>query len=223
MQIDKPAVTNGPVATNNPTATNGPATTKNAALTNEPVVPVDPNPARGPARAEGRSSRADYSAFRIIAERNIFDPNRSPRRRVSGGPRPRPRTTESFSLVGTMSYEKGTFAFFDGTSSEYRKVLKVADAIAGYKVAQIAPNSIKLASGTNELELRVGMQMRRDDNGEWFLAGRTGSSYASETPASGPPASATPAPSSEPGAASSSEEEEVLRRLRQRREQELGK
>ena len=29
-------------------------------------------------------------------------------------------------LVGTMTYEKGTFAFFDGSSSEYRKALKRA-------------------------------------------------------------------------------------------------
>ena len=62
-----------------------------------------------------------------------------------------------------MTYEKGTFAFFDGTSSEYKKALKLADAIAGYKVTNIAPNGVKLASGTNELDLSVGAQLRREE------------------------------------------------------------
>ena len=55
-----------------------------------------------------------------------------------------------------MTYEKGTFAFFDGTSSDYKKALKLTDVIAGYKVTNIAPNGVKLASGTNALELSVG-------------------------------------------------------------------
>ncbi len=76
-----------------------------------------------------------------------------------------------------MSYEKGTFAFFDGTSSEYQKVLKLTDSIAGYKVTNIAPNSVKLVSGTNELELNVGEQLRREENGPWLLASQS-ASYA---------------------------------------------
>ena len=79
-----------------------------------------------------------------------------------------------------MSYEKGLFAFFDGTSSEYRKVLKRTDTIAGYKVEDIAPNHVKLASGTNEFDLPVGMQMRREEEGDWLLTTRT------ETPSAGP-------------------------------------
>jgi hypothetical protein len=79
---------------------------------------------------------------------------------------------DSFGLVGTMSYEKGPFAFFDGTSSEYRKALKRDDGIAGFKVADIEPAYVKLASPSNEIELAVGMEMRREDKGEWHLAAR---------------------------------------------------
>ena len=75
-------------------------------------------------------------------------------------------------LVGTMTYEKGTFAFFDGTSSDYKKALKLTDTIAGYKVTTIAPNGVKLASGTNEVELSVGAQLRREEDGPWLLAGQ---------------------------------------------------
>ena len=49
--------------------------------------------------------------------------------------------------------------------------------IAGYKVANIAPNGVKLAAGTNELELSVGMQLRREEDGPWLLAGQS-RSYA---------------------------------------------
>src|SRR5258708_26357979 len=79
-------------------------------------------------------SRRDYSAFRIIAERNIFNPNRSGRSGRSAARAAEGRVaTPSFALVGTMGYEQGRFAFFDGSSSEYRKALEPADSIAGYK------------------------------------------------------------------------------------------
>ena len=43
----------------------------------------------------------------------------------------------AFGLTGTLCSEKGAYAFFDGTSSAYRKVLKPEETIAGYKVAEI--------------------------------------------------------------------------------------
>ena len=48
--------------------------------------------------------------------------------------------SEYFTLVGIMDYDaQGPIAFFDGTSSQYQKVLKPADTIAGYKIAAIEP------------------------------------------------------------------------------------
>ena len=86
-----------------------------------------------------------YSAFKLIAERNIFDPNRSVR-----APRPvavkAPRV-ESFGLTGTLSSEKGAYAFFDGTSSAYRKVLKPEGTIAGYMVTAVGPGGRRQEAG----------------------------------------------------------------------------
>ena len=118
----------------------------------------------------------DYSAFKVVADRNIFDPNRHPR---GSNYRASTKEPEYFTLVGVMSYEKGTFAFFSGTSSAYQKALKAADSIAGYKLAAIAPNSVKLARETNEVELNVGMQMRLDDDGTWQPASGS-ASYAAQ-------------------------------------------
>ncbi len=128
--------------------------------------------ALSPAQPTNAPARLSYDAFRMISDRNIFNPNRVGR----GAPRttrrdPTPAAhVESFSLVGIMSYEKGLFAFFEGTSADFKKVLQ-ADAVIGqYKVASVVPDAVKLTFGTNDYELKVGMQMRREDEGEWFLS-----------------------------------------------------
>jgi hypothetical protein len=115
-----------------------------------------------------------YEAFsQFIANRNIFDPNRRP---SYGSPPPRTRdpVVESFSLVGTMSYQKGNFAFFDGTSSNLRKALEVDDEIAGFKVTAVKPDCVTLVSGTNETVMKLSTQMRREDDGPWTYLAEAG-------------------------------------------------
>ena len=150
----------------------------------------------------------DYASFKVIVDRNIFDPNRYPRR--PGAPSAKPKSFDSVTLVGTMTYEKGTFAFFDGTSAEYKKALKLTDSIAGYKVTDIAPNSVKLACPTNQIELRVGAQLRREEDGPWLLAGQS-MSYAT-LPGSGT--------TTGPAAASSSAGSDIIKMMMQRREKD---
>jgi hypothetical protein len=150
----------------------------------------------------------DYSAFRLVADRNIFDPNRFPRSKPDQVQR---KNVESFSLVGTMSYEKGDFAFFDGTSSDYKKVLKASETIAGYKVLAVLPDSVKLARSTNELVLAVGTQLRRRDDGTWVPAAGAAAYDASPASSNGSPQSET---------ASGVAESDIIKRMMQRREKE---
>jgi hypothetical protein len=122
-----------------------------------------------PAQQTNRPALRDFSSFQMIGEGNIFNPNRRPRFRPARTPRP---VVESFSLVGTMSYDANVLAFFDGTGSpNYNKVVKagVPNSIAGFQVSEIGPSSVKLRTPTNEFELKVGMQMRRGDDGKWTL------------------------------------------------------
>jgi hypothetical protein len=128
--------------------------------------------------------RTDYRNFEIIPKRNIFNPRRSPAY-VPPERTQRVRSrTESLALVGVMSYGKGPMAFFDGSRSDYRKVLKTNDSIAGFKVTSIDSASVKLASNTNEIEMQLGMQLAREEEGEWKLSARPESleSYARATP-----------------------------------------
>lgn len=118
------------------------------------------------------SGRPEFSAFKLVTDRNIFDLTRT----GSSSSRPRETSTrtrrvEYVTLVGVMDYEeKGPLAFFDGSRSDYRKVLKPLEVIAGYKVAEVGTSYVKLASGTNEFSLPVGMQLRREDEGNWHVS-----------------------------------------------------
>jgi len=177
-----------------------------------------------PATAEetNSASRLDYPAFRIIAERNIFNQNRS---RGSGrnGYRSRPDRrvrTDAFVLRGTMSYEKGRFAFFDGTSSDYRKAAQADDTIAGFKVAEVGRDSVKLEANGKQIELQLGMQMKKPEQGDWEVASGAEVIDLNASASTGDTNSTTNVqPSS---SASSGGESDILKRLMQKREQELG-
>ena len=100
----------------------------------------------------------DYPAFSgFVTDRNIFDPNRVPHTVYT--PRLRTRITHTrtassapaFSLVGTMSYQKGYFAFFSGNDDELKRVLPVSGKIAGYTVTRIAQGRALLET-TNPAE-----------------------------------------------------------------------
>lgn len=171
----------------------------------------------------------DYASFsRFIAERNIFDVNRQPHHGGSHRPAPRPRTysasAPAFSLVGTMSYEKGTFAFFNGNNDDLKKALLVSGKIADYTVTKIDYGRVTLAA-TNQsqtVEMKVGDVMR-EENGGWQMTGPgelsvTGNS-ASTNHSDNESAPATS--SSDHGAApSASEANDILKRLMERRKQE---
>jgi len=163
------------------------------------------------AQETNRVARPDYASFRIVTERNIFNANRS------GGPvRPsretrNPSRVEAFRLVGIMEYDKGLFAFFDGTSPDYKKALQSQGKVAGYALTNLTAESVTLEAEGQKIELRVGMQVRREDNGEWQLAA------SGDLPAASGGSSAS---SESSGGDSVGEMSEVLKKLMQQREQE---
>ena len=198
------------------------------------VVAGSPTPAAQP---EKSSPGMDYESFRIITERNIFDPNRSGRGSHSSRKGSSKRGPgEFFALLGTLSYEKGSFAFFDGSSSQYRSVLETSNNIAGYTIAAITASHVRLELTNGQaIELPVGMQMNKQDQGDWTLVAR-----AEPTASSGRLSASADKPGADgPETPVASEEEPekvektapslsgaadgVLKRLMQKREQELTK
>lgn len=169
--------------------------------------------APGRAQTTNRLARPDFSDFKIVAERNIFNPKRYAR--SGGSPVAAPKVTETITLSGTMSYNgKGPFAFFDSPSSEYRKVSKVSDTIAVYKVEAIEPSFVKLVAGTNDVQMRVGMQLRHEEGGKWELASTPVPAAALSSDAGGSGAKGSGA------STDSADLDPVLKKLMERRNQE---
>lgn len=176
----------------------------------------------------------DYAAFtRFITDRNIFDPNRQPhysstRTRTASHTRTRTvsASAPAFSLVGTMSYEKGIFAFFSGNSDELKKALLVSGKIAGYTVTDISYGRVTLES-TNEngkLELKVGDVMR-EDNGKWEMTGQGevsagSSSSRSQSSSTSMENSGTHTDSENSTPASTGAPNDILKRLMEQRAKE---
>ena len=162
------------------------------------------------------SQGTDYSSFEVIPERNIFNPDRYG---YTYHPPRHEYEVPTFSLAGTMSYRKGMFAFFDGTSDDYRKALQKGGTIAGYTVAKIDFDGVQLQFSGKTIDLKVGAVMRKDGDawdldqtGEWNETAATESEPASESTASDQTSTNLP---------SSGEENDVLKRLMEKREQEL--
>jgi hypothetical protein len=177
------------------------------------------------AQSNGVPGPTDFASFnRFITERNIFDPNRSPRS-STGGPSYHPavsRSAPAFTLVGTMNYHKGMFAFFDGNSSDLRKVLYQSDSnsIAGYTVAEITVTGVKLQSADKKktVPMKIG-EMMRQVGSNWQLAGQ--SDLAATTADRTAPEAAGSTPDAGPAPTSAGAPNDILKKLMEQREKEL--
>jgi hypothetical protein len=172
---------------------------------------------RDSAAAPTNAPPGTYEYFRLVVERNIFDPNRSPRMTRSNGEEPRraPKV-EAFALAGTMSFSNRHMAFFTSSSSQYQKALKPGDAIAGYQIANVAPDHVKLEKDGAAVELKLNQQMRREDDGPWQVSARTDmAASAPASPGAGTGASANGGAAAAPAGAS-----DALKRLMELRAKE---
>lgn len=192
------------------------------ALANGPFAAAQSNNVPGP---------TDYAAFsRFVSERNIFDPNRVPRnsqntQRTNIRQTRTNRSAPSFTLVGTMSYEKGMFAFFSGNNSELCKVLYQSDSnsIAGFTVAKITLAAVQLQSTDKKqtVEMKIGDAMRQEGSA-WQPAGQGELSAVTSTNESETLAAADAAGGdANTPPASAAESSDILKRLMQQREKEL--
>jgi hypothetical protein len=164
-------------------------------------------PAAVPASRVAASS-VEFEPFRIVVERNIFNPNRTGRSAsVDEAAAPK---VDQIALVGTMESEHGRQAFFAGSEAAFQKTVRVGDTIGDFTVKAIDGHGVELATGASTLPLRVNQQLRRVEAGEWRVIGRD---FSPAEPARAELASPAPAPS---GPAS-----DVVRRLMEQRRKQL--
>jgi hypothetical protein len=122
--------------------------------------------------APAPSPAASFEAFKNVPDRNIFNTRRFAGRTSDAPTAPvapprRDPVVETFSLLGTLDYPKGPVAFFEGSSSGYRKAVQVDESIGGCKVMAIESALVRLEANGKPVELKVGYMMRREDQGEW--------------------------------------------------------
>ena len=176
-----------------------------------PAVPVV---LTAPARPAGPSGPASFDTFRIIQERNIFNPNRVGRT-TRGSDVQVPRG-DIITLVGTMNYEKGLFAFFDGSSAAYQKALKEGQAIDQYTVTRIRSDGVDLTRAGQPVALTIGQQLRRPVGGDWTVVALETVRSEADTASAAAAAASTPAAPAIPAGAS-----DTLKRLMEQRQKDL--
>ena len=167
-----------------------------------------------PARPAAPSGPAAFDTFRIISERNIFDPNRVGR--VARGSEVVVPRGDIITLVGTMHYEKGLFAFFDGSSAAFQQSLKEGQMIAQYTVTHIRNDGVDLTRDGHPLALAIGQQLRRPVGGDWAVVASDTVRREAEAASAAAAAASSPAAPVIPAGAS-----DTLKRLMEQRQKEL--
>jgi len=171
----------------------------------------------------------DLATFQMIADRNIFNPNRTRRSRSGASETEKPRVPVSdvIALSGTIIYAKGNYAFFDSSASKFRKAAKIGDQIAGYTLKEVQQTHVALQRGQESLNLKIGEQLRREDEGAWQVTSDvtfTSSDNGSQTTTASDPAaepSSDKSNSTSPTPSGASEgPSEALKRLLEKRKKE---
>lgn len=181
-----------------------------------PAKPAAATPAPTPAaavRATTAGPITGLAAFRIIEERNIFNPNRVGRT-IAGADTPAPQN-ETIAFVGTMNYEKGLFAFFASSTASFQKTLHEGEQVAQYTVGHIAKDTVDLTRDGQKLTLNIGQALSRPPGGDWTVT----------TPvvvvATAPEAARTAEQSTSTPPAVPADASETLKRLMEKRQQQL--
>lgn len=86
----------------------------------------------------------------------------------------RPVSIIAFALIGTATYPGGEVAFFDGNREEFKTSVHRGEKIGEWTVATVGFDHVRLTMGTNEFDLPMDKQLRRESSGEWQVKPMTG-------------------------------------------------
>lgn len=170
----------------------------------ETAEPARVAPASAPAAAGAPAS--GFDVFRIVAERNIFNPNRVGLTRAA--PEARPPRIDEIALVGTVEFGGQRVALFESAEAAFRKSVREGETIGDFTVAKVGAAGIELAREGRTLPLRVAEQLRRPEGGEWSVVAAPDAPRAENRADAAAPA--IPADASD-----------VLKRLMRQREKQL--
>jgi len=166
-------------------------------------------PASTAAKASPTAANGSFDSFRLIGDRNIFDPNRRSRAR-SASNEPAAPTGDTIAFVGTMDYDQGIFAFFDSSDARYRKVLPEGGKLAEFVVKHVEARRVDLTRDGKVTTLDITQQLHRPpEGGDWAVTG------ASPIPVVSAAAGADATP------AIPADASDILKRLMEQRQKQL--
>jgi len=165
-------------------------------------------PAAAPAATPAVSPANSFDAFRIITEKNIFNPNRVGLTRAT--PEARPARVDEIALVGTVEFGGQRVALFDSAEVAWRKSVREGESLGDFTVKRVGPEGVDLVRGEQTLSLRVAQQLRRPEGEEWAVVAAPDLPRADARGGDSPAAPAIPADASD-----------VLKRLMRQREKQL--
>ena len=169
---------------------------------------VEPNEGLGeasdtPAEKEVQSEVEDkrdgdsfpsLASFKLIQERNIFDPERRRPREIRRERPVEPPREESFTLLGTMSYGERILAFFEGTQRNWSGAVELGEEVAGHTLKEVGFDNVLLELKGEILALQVGAGRSKRGDADWETQDRDswkGSSGGSRSGRSSRPSSSS--------------------------------
>ena len=220
---------------------------------------VEPNKGSGeasdtPAEKEVQSEVEDkrdgdsfpsLASFKLIQERNIFDPERRRPREIRRERPVEPPREESFTLLGTMSYGERILAFFEGTQRDWSGAVELGKEVAGHTLKEVGFDNVLLELKGEVLSLQVGAGRSKRGDADWETqdrdswkgssgGSRSGRSSRSSSSSTFRPArtegSADAASASADGGSDNAADEsvidgsasDILKQLMERRRQQMG-
>lgn len=121
--------------------------------------------------AQDRRAEADkpkLDEFKILIERNIFDPNRRPNY-MPPPPSATPPEQPKIALAGVFLDPSETVAIFEGTRPEYNVAIHQGGILMGYRLSKIHPDKVQLTMDGTKLEMPVAAKLVLNTRNVWEL------------------------------------------------------
>ena len=178
-------------------------------------------PAVGHAQEARSSTEPTFELYRIVADRNIFDPNRRPSQPEQLSTPEESPPPDQLALIGALVNDEGAVAFFEGSRAEYSVDVKLGETSAGLRIAEIRTDRLTLENEGRQIELPVGSGLSRLGEGEWELASvdLPSRSSSEDWTATSSTQTSSRDPDNEESASGSSND--LLERMKARRQEEL--
>ncbi len=162
-----------------------------------------------------------YDDFRLVVERNIFNPNRVGRTKAA--PEEKLVRVDAVSLVGTVQHGTEAIAIFNSTDPAYRKDLRAGESLGEFKLQTISADGVELMREDKPLSLKVAQQLRRVEGKDWTVSAAPVSQFDSRSSGSSSGSASRGATAAAPVVEIPADASEVLKRMMKKREQQLKK